>query len=158
MMHRTTLGVTFTIFCLIAGAAFAGEGMDKGSTAFVPGASEQMALPNGHMVQRIAASGINMSEDADSPLNGCSITCEGVVIADANGNDQAGAGSCHLTNASGDVALAWWKRTSEAGGVWGLMGGTGVFEGITGKGNYTSRAPLPNGSWINDWDLTWKHE
>ncbi len=157
-MNRTTLGVIITILCLMAGAASAGEGNDHGTTAFVPGAGAEMELPNGHMMQRIEASGINMTDDADSPLNGCAITCEGVFIADAEGGNQAGGGSCHLTNASGDVALAWWKRTSETGGVWGVMGGTGVFDGLTGKGNYTSRAPLPNGSWINDWDLTWKRE
>ena len=54
--------------------------------------------------------------------------------------------------------MAWWKQTSEAGGVWGLMGGTGAFEGITGKGNYTSQPPLPNGSWVNNWDISWKIE
>jgi hypothetical protein len=117
-----------------------------------------MALPNGHMMQHIQASGINMADDAESPLHGCSITCEGVFIADAEGASQAGSGSCYLTSASGDVALAWWKQTSEQGGDWGLMGGTGVFEGITGKGKYASRTPLPNGSWINDWDISWKIE
>lgn len=157
-MNRTTPGVTFAILCLVAGAAFAGEGKDQGTTAFVPGSGAEMALPNGQMMQRIEASGINMTDDGDSPLNGCSITCEGIFIADSAGKNQAGGGSCHLTNASGDVALAWWKRTSEAGGVWGVMGGTGVFEGMTGKGHYTSRPPLPNGSWVNEWDLDWKRE
>jgi hypothetical protein len=157
-MNRPIIGTTVTILCLIAVPALAGEGMDTGTTAFVPGTSQQMALPNGHVMQHIQASGINMAENGDSPLNGCSITCEGVNIADADGDDQAGAGSCHLVNANGDVALAWWKRTSDAGGVWGLMGGTGVFEGITGKGTYASRAPLPNGSWINEWDISWKTE
>jgi hypothetical protein len=155
-MSGKIFGGTIAILCLIAGAAIAGEGADAGSTAFVPLTSEQVALPNGQTMQRIEASGINMTKDAESPLNGSGITCEGVFIAGPDGTAQGGGGSCHLVTADGDVAFAWWKQTSEGSGVWGLMGGTGSFEGITGKGNYAGRPPLPNGSWINDWDISWK--
>jgi hypothetical protein len=157
-MNSKILGGTIAILCLIAGTAVAGEGTDSGHTAFVPGASQQMKLPNGQVMQHIQASGINVSENADSPLSGCSITCEGVLVAGADGSAQGGSGSCHLVNAGGDVAFAWWKQTSPEGGVWGLMGGTGIFDGVTGKGNYAGRPPLPNGSWINDWDISWKKE
>jgi hypothetical protein len=157
-MNGKIVGGPIAILCLVAGAAIADEGRDSGRTAFVPTASEQLELPNGHMMQRVEASGINITDDAESPLNGNGITCEGVFIAGADGSAEGGGGSCHLINADGDVAFAWWKQTSEAGGVWGLMGGTGSFEGISGKGNYTSKPPLPNGSWVNKWDISWKIE
>jgi hypothetical protein len=157
-MDKRILGVLLVAVVITAGVALAGETEDSGHTAFVPVWSEDIALPNGHVMQRMTVSGICMADDAASPLNGTSINCGGVFIAAADGTSVAAGGSCHFISSAGDVALGWWNQTTEGAGVWGLMGGTGAFAGIKGKGSYTNNPPLPDGSFINDWAISWKVE
>jgi hypothetical protein len=146
------------VLCLTAGAAVAGETTDSGHTGFVPVAGENVPLATGGVMQRMTVSGICMAEDAASPLHGTSVMCGGVIVVAADGTAQAGGGSCHFINTGGDVAIGWWKQESAEGGAWGLMGGTGKFEGIKGKGSFINNPPLADGTFVNDWEITWKIE
>ena len=121
-MGKRFLGVMVVALCMTAGVAVAGETTDSGHTGFVPVATENVALADGSVMQRMTVSGICMADDSASPLHGTSIMCGGVFIAAADGTPLTGGGSCHFISSDGDVALGWWKQKSETGGAWGLMG------------------------------------
>ncbi len=141
---------------LIAGAwlatsAVAAEVKGSGTVTYVPVATAVTKLASGGSLIKSHIKGVILANDTASPIHLAAQDCDGVTILAASGQQTAAAGSCHAVDADGDVWTLWYHN-SAAGNNWGVIGGTGKFDGITGGGTTSPMANLPDGRFVISWD------
>ena len=87
-------------------------------------------------------------EDAIGALNAGQIVCPGTIEIELEGGQQSGSGHCIITNALGDRVFAKWDcegvHTIGCKGNFELVGGTGEFNGISGKSEFVIRSAINN--------------
>jgi len=64
-----------------------------------------------------------------------------------HGKSEQAAGSWDAIDKDGDIWWLWWSD-SAAGNPWGVISGTGKYEGMTGGGTTVTDVQLPDGSVI----------
>lgn len=91
--------------------------------------------------------GVVLTTDASSPINGASETCPGY-----NDIGRSAGGYCVIADANGDLLFLTWQSDSAqpvSHGSWTYTGGTGKFEGASGGGKFEghfSGVPFADGS------------
>jgi hypothetical protein len=60
--------------------------------------------------------------------------CTGNTMTGEDGAPANGAGFCTVVQPNGDVLWAWFKIEGGGKNSWGVIGGTGQYEGATGGG------------------------
>lgn len=130
-----------------------GELSAKGKFTFAT-SSESVSLPGGRTLQRAVSNGIILTDDPSSPLNESAATCIGATIVSASGEPGVGSGHCEAIDKDGDVWMLWYRNDAD-GGPWGMMNGTGKFEGIEGGGTWAIGPQWPDGRGINTWEATY---
>jgi hypothetical protein len=61
--------------------------------------------------------------------------CTGNAMPGEDGPPVDGAGFCTVVQANGDVLWVWYKVEGGGSNSWGVIGGTGEYEGATGGGS-----------------------
>lgn len=130
-----------------------GEVSVKGKFTF-SASSESVSLPDGRTLQRAVSNGFLLTDDPNSPLNQNAATCIGTTVMSATGEPVVGSGHCDAVDNDGDVWTLWWRNDAK-GGPWGMMNGTGKFEGMEGGGTWAIGPQWPDGRGINTWEGTY---
>lgn len=60
-----------------------------------------------------------------------------------------GAGYCTVVNEDGDYLWVWWRPTSPTANEWGVIAGTGAWQGATGGGTTETTTQMVDGTWIS---------
>jgi hypothetical protein len=85
-------------------------------------------------------------EKEPSSLDAAQLVCPAAIDLDYTANTQRGEGRCVITVASGDRLFARWNCVGEPDrgctGRFVLTGGTGVYQGVTGDGDFALRLTL----------------
>lgn len=129
-----------------------GEVSVKGKFTFAA-SIESISLPGGSTLQRNVSNGFLLTDDP-SPLDQNAATCTGGGVVSASGEPGVGSGYCDAIDKDGDMWSLWWRNDAQ-GGPWGIMNGTGKFEGIEGGGTWAVGPAWPDGRGINTWEGTY---
>jgi len=84
--------------------------------------------------------------DANGQAN--SQWCTGSFASNGD-NFLGGAGYCTIVSESGDFLWVWWRPTAPDANDWGVIGGTGQWQGATGGGTTQTTTQMPDGTWIS---------
>ena len=157
-MFRTTFSVVSA--SLIAGAltaspTIAAEYKASGTVTYVPVSTAVRQIAGGRSVVKSHIKGVILANDTASPIHLSAQDCDGTTILAADGKQIAASGSCHAVDADGDVWTLWYHN-SAAGNNWGVIGGVGKYDGMTGGGTTTPLANLPDGRFVISWDGAWQ--
>jgi hypothetical protein len=115
------------------------------TVTYVTVSNDSSKLSDGRTVMRLHQKGIIRASDAKSPFNFNSQDCVGTVVVGKDGKSAQAAGYCDAIDKDGDVWWLWWSD-SAAGNPWGVISGTGKYEGMTGGGTTLTDVQLPDGS------------
>jgi hypothetical protein len=153
-----------TLSCLAAGAFLllatvndvaAQQQVSGGGYAYFIRDASPIELPDGRTVLRYSDKGFLSADDPDNPFHLVNFDCAGAVAMAAGGESGVMAGTCSGVDGDGDVYTLWWKGDDLTGGTWGLMNGSGKFEGIEGGGTFSTGLNWTDGKLINRWDGEW---
>jgi hypothetical protein len=111
---------------------------------FVTVSNETSRLSDGRTIMRFHQKGIIRASDANSPFNLSPQDCVGTIVTDKDGKSFQGAGSCDAVDKDGDIWWLWWSDGAE-GSPWGVIRGTGKYEGMTGSGTTVTDVQLADG-------------
>jgi hypothetical protein len=111
---------------------------------FVTVSNETSTLSDGRTIMRIHQKGIIRATDPASPYNLSQQDCFGTIVVAKGGSSFQGAGSCDAIDKDGDIWWLWWSD-SASGSPWGVIRGTGKYEGMTGGGTTVTDVQLPDG-------------
>ena len=156
-MFKTTFSILSA--SLIAGAvltssALAAEYKGSGTVTYVPVATAVTQITGGRSLVKSHIKGVILADDTTNPIHLSAQDCDGVTIIAADGKQIAASGSCHAVDADGDV-WALWYHNGAAGNNWGVIGGIGKYDGMTG-GTTSPLANLPDGRFVISWDGAWQ--
>ncbi len=91
-------------------------------------------------------SGIMFVETGEGDLNAASIVCPGMMDINLESNQTSGSGRCIMTGASGHRVFAEWNcagvATAGCMGDFKITAGTGLFQGVTGGGDFALRSAI----------------
>jgi beta-xylosidase len=158
VMVRTAVSIISA--SLVAGAwlassALAAEYMGSGTVTYVPASTAVTQLAGGRSLIKSHIKGVILSNDTANPIHLSAQDCDGATILAADGKQIAASGSCHAVDTDGDVWTLWYHN-SAAGNNWGVIGGTGKYDGMTGGGTTSPLADLPDGRFVISWDGAWQ--
>ncbi len=146
--------MVFTSFVAVTTAAAQRQLSGGGYAYFIRDASS-MELPDGRSIIRYMDRGFLSADDPKNPFHRVNFDCSGTVAMAAGGGTGVMAGTCNGIDSDGDVYTLWWKGDDLTGGTWGLMNGSGKFEGIKGGGTFGTGLTWTDQKVINRWDGTW---
>ncbi|MDH3667212.1 MAG: hypothetical protein OEN23_09825 [Paracoccaceae bacterium] len=153
MFKRQIFATCLAAALALPGAALAEEG--TGTATYIVTWSESTPRPGGGAVQHVRMKGVVLADDAKSALHGASQTCQGANVVGADGGAITGHGVCDAVDADGDTWSIWYAN--DAGGRrWGIIGGTGKFQNMTGGGTTKVIVPPRNGRVVISWEGTWE--
>jgi len=167
-MSRYKIIALMALFVFALGIAFIGDALAgekfKIRTVFHSIKSEQIAVPGeeGHVV------GVGEVKGIASVLEGNALApgkfCHYVNSFDMN--TKTGVGSSRVygdtTDADGDIYYWLSEGKFVEGKYWKgkmtIVGGTGKYQGLQGKGTYTSHSVAPGQSYSDgEWEWEWPH-
>jgi hypothetical protein len=124
----------------------------QGTTTFVATPLGSSPLADGRSIGWAHLKGVILAEN--TPFHLANQDCTGATIVDDKGTQLEGGGSCDGVDRDGDVWWIWWHNTPESR-TWGLIDGTGKFEGIRGGGTSEVLAATVDGRLTISWEGTW---
>lgn len=151
----TILSASLIAGALVTTSAVAAEFKDSGTVTYVPISTAVTKLANGGSLIKSHIKGVILANDTANPIHLSAQDCDGAAILAATGQQIAASGSCHAVDADGDVWTLWYHN-SAAGNNWGVIGGTGKYDGMTGGGTTTPIADLADGRFVISWDGAWQ--
>ena len=93
-----------------------------------------------------AFEGIMFVENQEGSLNAAKIVCPGLVEINLDDGKQSGEGRCVIMNDKGEHIYARWQcagtHLEGCTGPFSLLGGTGRFKEITGRGDFHIRSDI----------------
>ena len=93
-----------------------------------------------------AFEGIMYVENQEGALDAAKIVCPGMVEIDLNDGKQSGEGRCVIMNKEREHIYARWQcagtHLEGCAGPFTLLGGTGRFKDITGRGEFHIRSDI----------------
>ena len=116
---------------------------------------EQTELPNGSMAVKVHQKGFVTGNTASNPFGTSIQDCTGSGTVGTDGSQGMTYGYCAGIDRFGDVFFIWWN-TDGKDGNWGLMGGTGKFDGMTATGTTRQLTEWSDGRNIISWEGTWQ--
>jgi len=157
-MVKSALSVTSASLAagaLLASSAIAAEYKESGTVTYVPVSTAVTQIAGGRSMVKTHIKGIILANDTANPIHLSAHDCDGATILAPDGKQIAAYGSCHAVDADGDVWTLWYHN-SAAGNNWGVIGGVGKYDGMTGSGTTTPLANLPDGRFVIGWDGAWQ--
>ena len=142
-MNKKYLVVFVAISATWANIVFAEtQKVDNISYGVVVEQNQEISLANGITVSTGGLSHATAVNNEDGTT--LSQWCRGTQ-ASKDGTLLGGGGYCSIINQEGDMFWVWF-----GGGKWGMIGGTGAYEGATGGGTTENVSQSPDGrSFIN---------
>jgi len=125
-----------------------------GYAAYMQTGATTTALGEGRTRVDQTLDGYVMTDDSSNPFHLMAQDCAGTNLVAADGSLERGSGYCAARDADGDMYWIWYWN-SPSGSEWGIMGGTGKFEGITGGGTSEAVAADPDGRFVVRWEGSW---
>ncbi len=138
-----TLGLGLLAACTVGLAA-------DNHALFNPGPTNEFDLPNGGRVVEAANSGFSIMGDTGDSLHMSNMDCHGTTEFAADGSTVQGGGFCTLADKDHEAIWLWWASNAD-GGTWGVIAGTGKYEGATGGGTWETGKIWPDGKVENPW-------
>ncbi len=139
---------------LFAMPAEARDMKGSGTAAYVPVASDTSELPSGKLLRRVHSKTIILADDDTLPFHLARQDCSGTYVLTPEGEIEIGRGHCEAVDQDGDVWWLWWESVSESG-KWGILGGTGKYDGMAGSGTTTPIAAHDDGRFAVKWEGSW---
>jgi hypothetical protein len=139
----SALGLSLLAACTVALAA-------DNVSFFNPVAMNEFDRPDGGHVVESAASGFTIMGDTSDSLHMSNTKCDGTTQYDADGNVVQGGGFCTLADKDHEAIWTWWAMDAD-GGTWGVIAGTGKYEGATGSGTWEFGERWPDGKFEDIW-------
>ena len=125
-----------------------------GYAAYMQTGANSVDLADGGTRVDQTLDGYVMTDDPDNPFHLTAQDCASTNLMNADGSLQRSSGYCASRDSEGDMYWIWfWNAPEES--QWGLIGGTGKFEGITGGGTSEAVAADPDGRFVVLWEGTW---
>lgn len=140
---------------LLASSAIAAEYKASGTVTYVPISTAVTQIAGGRSLVKSHIKGVILANDPANPIHLSAQDCDGATILAADGQQIAASGSCYAVDADGDVWTLWYHN-SAAGNDWGVIGGIGKYDGMTGGGTTSPMANLPDGRFVIGWNGTWQ--
>ena len=143
-----------------ATAAFAEGGKDSGYLFSNPHVAEEtLELSTGKLLEANHQKSVSISDNPDSPWHMALFLAQGTTIKTLDGNVLQDVALLQFIDKDGDITWGYIDWTYEDGPAeFYIMGGTGKWEGIVGKGRTTgmvmNRAdgfPMPR--WEMEWEI-----
>jgi len=153
------LRISFTFIVMAVGLlALAGTSAAqtyelKGRSTWSPESTSTMTLADGRTVTRQVLKGTAIADDPSTPLSLASQDCMFTTVTAADGKSFNSGGFCDGVDKDGDVYWAVGTSTQN-GGEWHYIGGTGKFEGLEGGGTYQLALEWPDGKVMATWEGT----
>jgi hypothetical protein len=116
---------------------------------------EQTELPDGSIAVKVHQKGFVTGNTASNPFGTSIQDCTGSGTVGTDGSQGMTYGYCAGIDRFGDVFFIWWNTDGQAGN-WGLMGGTGKFDGMTATGTTRQLTEWSDGRNIISWEGTWE--
>lgn len=140
---------------VIVASAEAAEFKGAGTNVYVPANSDVNQISEEMSLLRTQSRTIILSEDSEVPFHLAPQDCSGTYILDKDQEITGGNGYCDSVDSDGDVWWMWWKLDGEKGS-WGVLGGTGKYDGMTGGGTTEILSQSPDGRFALQWEGSWK--
>jgi len=155
-MFRRQITVLLVLAFLSAGVppVSAQQTSGGGHVLLVPSPPTSTAMPDGRTVMYVHVDGFVTADEASNPFGPATQSCSGTVVAAPGGASAEGHGYCDGVDTDGDVWWIWWSETP-AGGRWGIIAGTGKFQGMKGGGTTNRIAEWPDGRYMVRWEGSW---
>lgn len=156
MQHRILITLA-SLFLIAPAAAVAQSGEATGHYATRTTMSTSTELADGGMMQLSHWTQVTFADERGAPLDRLLSDCVGAFRVEADESVTHASGSCMGKDAEGNM-LSWWWQMTESGtdscpdmcGAFGLYGGYGSYEGMTGDGSWireTNQAEGGTGTW-----------
>lgn len=165
-MHRM-IASGFAAICILGVASPAGaaeplplEGKVKFQVSYVQWVSRDVELAGASAgFGTFEFAGITRNLDGNAVFNRMTEHCTGQYYYGSENMAQTN-GSCLYVDPDGDRMMVNWKSDSSYNGTKQIVGGTGKYAGITGKGTFTGtqlKAPASGMDlWLTDVELEYK--
>jgi len=155
-MNRVVLILAAAVsgMLFVTAEAQAQEMSAEGYAAYMQTGVTTTALEEGRTRVDQTLDGYVMTDDPANPFHLMAQDCAGTNLVDADGTLVRGSGYCAARDTDGDMYWIWYWN-SPSGSEWGLMGGTGKFEGIAGGGTSEAVAADPDGRFVVRWEGSW---
>ena len=137
----------------LGAAAAAEEHAVSGTVTYLITPLSTAPAANGGKFMQNQLKGVILSNDSSSALHLGAHDCSGTSLYDAKDMLVQGAGSCSAVDADGDIWWSWYHNTSTER-RWTVIGGTGKYAGMTGKGTVTVLGASPDGRLVISWQGT----
>ena len=128
-----------------AGAQMAKEGKISSNTVFV-GSSVVLPMGDDRVQLNYEGTGLSLSSSGEGFDHFSTWWCVGSLHA-VKGQWDNESGLCQTTYPDGDKTFSTYKAKGTFGkpvkGTWQFVGGTGIYEGITGAGEFTRISGRP---------------
>ncbi|MEM8745034.1 MAG: hypothetical protein AAGF14_10400 [Pseudomonadota bacterium] len=127
----------------------------SGINTYVPTESDVTPLTDEANLLRTKSRSVLVTEDTELPFYLSTQDCAGTYLLDANGQVDTGYGYCDVVDDDNDI---WWLSWETKGddGTWQVLGGTGKYEGMTGKGTSKVLSQSADGRFALRWEGTAK--
>jgi hypothetical protein len=154
-MKRGTIVIAAVVFGIagLATDSAAQEIQTAGYATYIQTGATTTALANGGARVDAIIAGYVMTDDPSTPIHLVAQDCASTNLVDAYGNIERSAGYCASRDADGDMFWIWFWNGGD-GGEWGVINGTGKFEGMTGGGTSVPQAGDPDGRFAIRWEGT----
>ncbi|MGD9508301.1 MAG: hypothetical protein AB7I59_05690 [Geminicoccaceae bacterium] len=140
-MSRTTLTMIAALMAAHAGAVHAGQveklppsGKAKFQVSYLQWDGNDVDMSGRAGFGNMEFGGITRNLDGKSWFDRMTEYCTGQYYWGVN--DQPGNGSCLYVDADGDQVMVNWSSSGDYDGTKQIVGGTGKYMGITGKGTF----------------------
>lgn len=155
MQKSLTVVIGALLVVAAASAVAAAQKVEvKGSGLYVTSSTRETALPDGRSIQEVSNQGFLVASDPRSPLHMNNQDCRGTALVDAQGAILTQSGYCTGTDSAGDMHWLSFSGGATGGGHWGLLAGTGKFDGAKGGGTFTAGVLSPDGKLHNEYEGT----
>ena len=125
----------------------------SGINTYVPTTSDVTPLTDEANLLRTQSRSVLVTDDTKVPFYLSTQDCSGTYLLDANGQVDTGYGYCDVVDGDNDI---WWLSWETKGddGTWQVLGGTGKYEGMTGKGTSKVLSQTADGRFALRWEGT----
>ena len=124
----------------------------SGTVTYVMVDTDTVKFASGSSKQRINMKGVIVADDPSNPIHLSAQDCAGSLVVGPDGAPLDGGGYCEATDKDGEV---WWLSWSDAnanGNTWAILGGTGKYAGMTGRGTVTVLMQSGDGRLVYRWN------
>lgn len=133
-------------------AAAAGEHV-SGTVTYISSHAHPVALAGGGRLLQVRSRGVLLDADPASPVNLSAQDCESTVVLGADKQPVMDSGSCVTVDKDGDTWTLWFLNRGDDR-TWQVIGGTGKYAKMTGKGTTKVIGHAPDGREVLSYDGT----